>query len=391
MSRFLFVVPPFVGHVNPAASLARELVARGHVAAWVTYPVVAPLLPENDRFYPLEPKISDADLEAIREKTGSRWLPGLKAFWEDIIVPLGEAMLPGVREAAIDFKPDVMVVDQQALAGGVVARSLGIPWVTSSPTALLHSNLLADYPLVQNWISSLLRDFQVRAGVEPVERPDTSPELVLLYTTQSLIDADTALPPNTLLLGPVLEGRVETVEAFPWEQLQERPRVLVSLGTVNTHMGRKFYRLVIDSLKDQPLQVILKAPADMLDVPVPDNFIVREWLPQLELLKHVDAVVSHAGSTVNESIMEGLPLVVIPVAYDNFIFAQQAVKAGAAVRLRFGRSDTADLSVAVHEVLDNPQYREAARRIRDEFIAAGGTTRGADAIEQIARNANQKT
>src|SRR5260370_31070573 len=34
MSRFLFVVPPLTGHVNPALGIARALAARGHDVAW---------------------------------------------------------------------------------------------------------------------------------------------------------------------------------------------------------------------------------------------------------------------------------------------------------------------------------------------------------------------
>lgn len=35
MSRFLIVVPPFVGHINPIAGVAAELRDRGHEVAWV--------------------------------------------------------------------------------------------------------------------------------------------------------------------------------------------------------------------------------------------------------------------------------------------------------------------------------------------------------------------
>ncbi|MDV9201520.1 glycosyltransferase, partial [Streptomyces sp. Wh19] len=35
MSRFLFVVPPLVGHINPTVGVAAELVASGHAVAWV--------------------------------------------------------------------------------------------------------------------------------------------------------------------------------------------------------------------------------------------------------------------------------------------------------------------------------------------------------------------
>lgn len=38
MSRFLFVVPPLVGHVNPAAGVAAELARRGHTVAWAGVP-----------------------------------------------------------------------------------------------------------------------------------------------------------------------------------------------------------------------------------------------------------------------------------------------------------------------------------------------------------------
>ena len=34
MSRYLFVVPPMVGHVNPSIAVGRELLARGHDVAW---------------------------------------------------------------------------------------------------------------------------------------------------------------------------------------------------------------------------------------------------------------------------------------------------------------------------------------------------------------------
>ena len=48
MSRFLFVVPPLTGHVNPTASVGGELLARGHEVAWVGHPgTLAPLLPDN--------------------------------------------------------------------------------------------------------------------------------------------------------------------------------------------------------------------------------------------------------------------------------------------------------------------------------------------------------
>ncbi len=53
MSRFLFVVPPLTGHVNPTASVGGELLARGHEVAWVGHPgTLKPLLPDDARGLP---------------------------------------------------------------------------------------------------------------------------------------------------------------------------------------------------------------------------------------------------------------------------------------------------------------------------------------------------
>jgi MGT family glycosyltransferase len=387
VSRFLFVLPPFVGHVNPAGSLGRELSARGHTIGWVGFPVIRPLLPENDSFYPLPDVISQDELEKIRSKAGSRWLPGLKAFWEDIVIPLTRAMIPGVEAVIDQFRPDVIVADQQTLAGALAARRKGIPWATSSPSALMHSTVIDEYPLVRQWISDKLAGLEREVGLEPTEWADRSPDLILLYSTRAMIGDDVPLPEQAVLLGPVIDRRPEDLTAFPWDRLKDLPRVLVSLGTVNPYLGKDFYAAVIEAFRDEPVQVILNAPPSMLPSQQhPDNFIVQEWLPLLSLLKHVQVVVSHAGSTMNESLAHGVPLVVVPVAYDNFIFAQQAVNAGIGVRLKFSRLQPQDLRQAVFSVIENPAYRDAAARIQRDFKAAGGTARGASILEQFAQS-----
>ena len=62
MSRFLFVVPPMAGHVNPTLAVGRELAARGHEVAWAgPEEVVAELMPREATFVPvpLAPGVRD--------------------------------------------------------------------------------------------------------------------------------------------------------------------------------------------------------------------------------------------------------------------------------------------------------------------------------------------
>src|SRR5690606_24492178 len=53
MARFIFVVPPFAGHVNPTIPVAAVLTRGGHEVAWAGLPgQVGEMLPEWGRFIP---------------------------------------------------------------------------------------------------------------------------------------------------------------------------------------------------------------------------------------------------------------------------------------------------------------------------------------------------
>jgi MGT family glycosyltransferase len=161
--------------------------------------------------------------------------------------------------------------------------------------------------------------------------------------------------------------------------------VFVSLGTISAERGAAFHTTVAQALGGQPMQVILAAPAAHLPDP-PSNFIVRERVPQLALLPHVHAVVSHGGhNTVCESLAHGLPLVVTPIRDDQPVVANQVVAAGAGLRLRFGRLGAQALRDAVRRVLDEPAFREAAARVRASFESAGGALEAARLLEELAR------
>ena len=64
MSRFLFVVPPFFGHISPTLSIGSSLIARGHEVKWIGItPLAAKHIPEGGEFiYP------EADLSEHQEE-----------------------------------------------------------------------------------------------------------------------------------------------------------------------------------------------------------------------------------------------------------------------------------------------------------------------------------
>lgn len=391
MARFLFVVPPLVGHVNPTVSVGVALAARGHAVAWAGHPsVVHPLLPPGGTLLPIGDDKTAARLAALREQgSGLRGVRALQFLWDDFLVPLGHAMVPEVDAAVDAFAPDVVIADQQAIAGAVVARRRGVPWATSATTPAELVDTLADLPKVAEWIAHSLVEFQVAHGIDRAAAqavdPRFSDQLVVAFTTRDLI-GDTAVAPHVVFVGPSFARRTETTP-FPWEWLDAaRPHVLVTLGTVNADAGARFFTAAAEAFVGSEAQAVFVASADTLARPVPDNVLVRPFVPQLALLDQVDAVVCHAGhNTVCEALAHGLPLVVAPIRDDQPVVADQVVRAGAAVRVKFGRVGAVELRAAIDTVLTDPAYRSSAQSLRRSFEAAGGPDAAATHLEALAR------
>ena len=385
MKRFVFVVPPLVGHVNPTVSVGQALLARGHEVVWVGHPRrVAPLLPKGARLFALDDGISDEVWRPVLERSRTvRGLESLQFLWEEVLVPLARGMLPGVRQALATLAPDVVVADQQAIAGALAARERGLPWATFCTTSATVVDPLADLPRVKAWVASALASLEREAGLPPSETPDLSPHLVVVFSTRALLGETCVVPPHYRFVGPAAAERPEE-PGFPWDRLGEGPRVFVSLGTVSADGADAFYNTLVDALRDEPVQVIVAAPPERIPNP-PPNFLVAARVPQVALLKRVDAVVCHAGhNTVCEALAEGLPLVVAPIRDDQPVIAGQVVNAGCGVRLKYGRLRPDALRDAVRRALHEPALRASAARLRASFAAAGGAAAAASHLEAFS-------
>jgi MGT family glycosyltransferase len=192
-------------------------------------------------------------------------------------------------------------------------------------------------------------------------------------------------------VGPCFEFRPQA-PSFPFERLDGRPLVLVSLGTVYGNQPA-FFRACLQELADSPWQVVISTGGNSLAAdlgPVAENFIVSSFVPQIGILRRCAAFVTHGGMNgVQEALWHGVPLIAAPRAADQFWIAARARELGAALVLHPLRMQGGAIRASVAKVLANSHYATEAARIGASLRAAGGHVRAASEIESFIRGGEQ--
>ena len=394
MSRIAFVVPPLKGHINPTLAIAEQLEQRGHQVAWVAHPIIAKsILPNSASLFELDDNSLIELFSAIEGKNQQvRGIESHKFLYESFNFPLAKLCLNEVESALKHFQPDAVICDQQMIAGAIACRRNHFPMITSATSS---ASILQSWPAVDLWLEQQFYQCQHEADIFPiVRRPDFSNTDVLVYSSPELIGDKTCYPANYHYLGPSIpQQAVQTTEDnFPWHLLdKQRKKILVSIGTVNAQRGQRFFNAISDALIDTDYQLIIVAPSEFA-IKSADHWIVLPQVPQVELLKHIDLVICHAGqNTVSETLHHALPLLVAPIRDDQPIIAEQVVASGCGIQLRFNRCTAIQIREAVEKLLSDNTYRTAAAMIQKSFNQLGGAEQAATIIEErIQQVANNK-
>ncbi|MCX2479472.1 glycosyltransferase [Pedobacter sp. MC2016-15] len=392
MARFICIVPPLTGHVNPTLGVGAALLEAGHEVAWISLdeslkdrlPKGAQLLlisyTEDDR----EAQQSLQYLDVITKKV-VYGVDSIKFLYEEVLIPLNRHCYRGISEWLREYKPDLVITDHELFAGAIAAVQLGIPYVTSV-TAPAAIQIMDELPKVYEWEQNQIVALQKELGLRAEKSIASSDLLNLVFTSQEFFGKP-KMPEHYKFVGPVIYKR-EGTTGFDWQRFHEitdRPRILVSIGTTFNHEHKKaFFEKVTEAFAEAPVTVVVICEPTLVEQ-WPENFLVQLNIPQLEVLPYLDAVVCHGGhNTVCESISHGKPLVVIPIAYDQSHVAGRVVDTGAGMRLNFNRFKAKHLREAVYEVLTQPGYSAAAAALSQSFVAAGGTATAANLLIKAA-------
>jgi MGT family glycosyltransferase len=233
-------------------------------------------------------------------------------------------------------------------------------------------------------LAELNRQFGVSAISNPFELLHAYGDLNLIYTSRAFQPLAGAFEEDRFqFVGPSIPDRTPA-SRFPFEKIDGRPLLFISLGSVYTDRG-PFFQCCAEAFAGGPWQVVMAVGQNMSPHEIgrlPENFLAEPWVPQIEILRRARLFITHGGmNSVNEALWHGVPLVVVPQGADQFWIARRVAEIGAGVSLAWtGRTPEA-LREAVATVAEQSSYARAAGEIGRSLREAGGAHRAADEIE----------
>jgi UDP:flavonoid glycosyltransferase YjiC (YdhE family) len=203
--------------------------------------------------------------------------------------------------------------------------------------------------------------------VEPVlralferERPD-----LVVY---EVLNMGAALPATRQPIRPVAWAPPAPLPA--WLPSSPRRRVYVTLGTVVFEAVEVLRRAVLATAEHDVDVLVAVGPAGdpALLGELPSNVHLEKFVPQAEVLRHVDLVVHHGGAgTTLGTLAAGLPQLILPQGADQPVNAMAIELAGAGRGMPNEAQTPEALVNAIGDLLADGPERVAAKRIADEI------------------------
>src|SRR5258708_26112077 len=235
----------------------------------------------------------------------------------------------------------------------------------------------------------LAKAYEEKAGLQiDWTNPATAvPRLAVISQTPKEFDfPGMPWPPQVHYAGPCHESEGHAPLPFPWETLNGKPLIYASLGTLVNGLDH-VYKTILQAVGKLPaVQVVLSIGTNVelnsLE-PIPANTVVVRRAPQIELLKRAALCITHAGlNTTLEALAQGVPMVAIPIAFDQPGIAARIAYHGVGDFIEVEELTQERLSKLIQKVVKNRGYRGKARHFPKEIAEARGVDIAADGLEQ---------
>jgi zeaxanthin glucosyltransferase len=414
-----FLSMPLAGHLNPMTALARRLQSRGHKIAFIGIPDAEPIVraagldfvPFCEKEYP-----AGAVSNGYANLTKLSGLDVIEYALREMHPRRCRVTLEHLEEAILKGGIDAMVIDTIHFFAELVPMKMGLPYIHicnalfidrtgSSPSCLFATPVGSTPEALAKYVETARETNRI---LYPVEEPAseyaaknsldidwndpyaTVSKLAVITQTPREFDFEIpGLPAKFVYAGPFHDGEGRAEIPFPWERLTGAPLIYASMGTLLNGMEH-VYRHILEAVGRFPETQVVLSVGKNISLGnigfIPSNVIVVPRAPQMEILKQAVLCITHAGhNTALESLAQGVPMVAIPVGFDQPGIAARIAHHGVGEFVEVGALSADRLADLVSRVMSQPRYRKNARRFKRIIADLHGLDVAADTIEDALK------
>ncbi|MEE1754055.1 macrolide family glycosyltransferase [Streptomyces sp. SP18CS02] len=369
---------PQQGHVFPTLAVVSELVARGHRVSYAVTEEFAGA-------------VKACGAEPVVHHPGGTGQEAPEDLAAGVTTAIGQTIgaLPELAAAFAEDRPDLVLYDMYAWSGPLLAARWQVPAVQLAPTHLPYDGIVPELLGVPD-ITHIpgfteLSDALAAHGVtESVHELTLAPRRAVAFFPRAFQrKADTVTAGSVAYVGPALGDRSHQGRWCP--PTGDRPVLLISLGS-QYNRRPDFYRACVDAFAATEWHVVMSIggavdPSALGSLPA--TVEVHAGVPQLEVLAHARAFITHAGmGSVMEALSHGVPLVAVPQMAEQHANAHLVEHLRLGVRLPREQATAHALLDAVRRVTADAGIARGVAALRHEITEAGGARAAADFIEQ---------
>jgi MGT family glycosyltransferase len=340
----------------------------------------------------------------FRKPTIEQLATVIRPIWQELV---GGGLYAHDRLMKIwsEIRPDVIVSDN--VVGFAAVPLAGVPWVrmvSANPLEMEDPALppvfsgfpsddrsqwvafQAEYRRLHDPLIEELSAFNVSVGAEPLpaghfqyDSPFANlylfPEVMDYQRTEPLdqtwhrLDSTVRVGEDPFDLDAVLPGDGKVI--------------YLSMGSLGCNDLGLMQRL-IDAFDRTPHRVVVSMGPLHEQMRLGERMWGAEFLPQPSILPQADLLVTHGGNnTVTEGFNFGLPMIVLPLFWDQYDNAQRVHELGFGRRLDTYGSSADEIAGAANELLTDAELKQRMKAISKSLRSTPAQAKAADLVMNL--------
>ena len=384
----LFINLPYKGHVIPTIGLVKELIKQGHS---VTY-------------------LLSVDWKEMLDGTGAEFV-GYRKHKK-----LSEQIKNAYAKAEQMIQEyDLVIYEQFFFLGKHLAEKYDKPVVRIFTAPVTNEKLMQEYInaggalgifrykwIGRSFTKSIAKGIPLKTDCWLDEIVQNPPDLNLVYTLDEYQPYREEFEDEKYkFLGASIYARGR--ESFASYKItcevcrrlvdkSNKPLIYISLGTV-IKGATGFFKKCIQAFETEDVTVIISV-GNQFDIQelgkLPEHIKVYASVPQLSVLEQADVFVTHGGmNSVSESLVYGVPMVVIPFMADQPTNARRIEEMGVGKQLDYKKVSSEVLHKTVMDVLADATIKENVVRMKEKMENCPGNLGGVQYIREYYEKVTQ--